>query len=222
MQPAQKRKPTLTYFHNKLIFNALGIFSDSGSAVGTVVTQVWVMPGYAHRGSGVPVFPNQLQLRFPEAQRAPEGQTIAVRCEQCRNPFGVPRWFVRGNVRLHFCGKTCLDAWTSVLPEGENRPVLRGRPEYRGGNWKVQTALARERDGFRCRNCGVTEETLGRQLDVHHKTPVRLFASASAANRLDNLISVCASCHKRLEDRLGEELPLFHAVRHPGQRQDLE
>ena len=183
---------------------------------------MWVMPGYGHRGSGVPVCPNQLQLRFPDAQRAYEGQKIAVRCEQCGNPFGVPHWFARGKVRLHFCGKACLDAWTSVLPEDGNRLVLRGRPEYRGGNWKVQTALARERDGFRCRNCGVTEETLRRQLDVHHKTPVRLFASAAAANRLDNLISVCASCHKRLEDRMADELPLFQAVRHPGQRQGGE
>lgn len=98
--------------------------------------------------------------------------------------------------------------------------VLRGRPEYRGGNWKVQAARARERDGFRCRDCGVTEASLGRQLDVHHTTPVRLFASTVAANRLDNLVSVCASCHKRLEAKLRNELPLFHAVRHPGQRRE--
>ncbi len=178
------------------------------------------MPGRGHTVDGVPVSSTQLQLHFSDTRTAPEAQKVPVRCEQCGNPFGVPRWFARGTVRLHFCGKTCLDAWTSVLPEDESRLVLRGRPEYRGGNWKVQTAVARERDGFRCRKCGVTEETLGRQLDVHHKTPVRLFASAAAANRLDNLISVCASCHKRLEDRLSDELPLFHAVRHPGQRRN--
>ncbi len=181
---------------------------------------MWVNFGHGHMGSGAPVFSNQLQLRFPDARRAHDVQKIAVRCEQCGKPFGVPTWFARGEVRLRFCGKACRDAWTSVLPDDPNRLVLTGRPEYRGGNWKVQTALARERDGFRCRNCGVTEETLGRQLDVHHKTPVRLFASAAAANRLDNLISVCPSCHKRIEVRMADELPLFHAVRHPGQRQD--
>ena len=206
----------MTYFRNTLIVNVLLIFSF----ILTWISQLWLNFGHGHMGSGVPVISKQLHLSFPDARRAPEIQKIRVLCEQCGNRIDVPRWFALGNLRLHFCGKACLDAWTSVIPDDRNRLVLTGRPEYRGGNWKVQTALARERDGFRCRNCGVTEETLGRQLDVHHKTPVRLFASAVAANRLDNLISVCRPCHKRLEDMAAAELPLFRDVRHPGQRRD--
>ncbi|MDE2886788.1 MAG: HNH endonuclease [Gemmatimonadota bacterium] len=127
---------------------------------------------------------------------------------------------IRRKVRLHFCGKACLESWATVDSDAGERPALKGRPQFRGGNWKVRAALARERDGFRCRNCGVTEEALGRQLDVHHKIPVRLFESAAAANRPDNLISVCRPCHKRMEDRTADELPLFRDVRHPGQRRD--
>ncbi|MDE3001517.1 MAG: HNH endonuclease signature motif containing protein [Gemmatimonadota bacterium] len=143
-----------------------------------------------------------------------------MRCEQCGSLFGVPQWSAPKKVRLHFCCKACLDAWATVDPDAGEGPALKGRPQFRGGNWKVLAAEARERDGFRCRSCGVTEETLGRQLDEHHKIPVRLFASAAAANRPDNLISVCRPCHKRMEDRTAVELPLFRDVRHPGQRQD--
>lgn len=178
------------------------------------------MPRKIRAGSSDPVFSDQLQLRFANSTRAPRGQEETVPCEHCGKPNRIPNWIAARKFRLHFCGKACLDAWTSVLPDDGKRMVLRGRPEYRGGNWKVQAARARERDGFRCRNCGVTEASLGRQLDVHHTTPVRLFASTVAANRLDNLVSVCASCHKRLEAKLRDELPLFHAVRHPGQRRD--
>lgn len=178
------------------------------------------MPRNIRAGSSDPVLSNQLQLRFSVSKRTPDAQAETVRCEHCGKLNPVPNWIAARKFRLHFCGKACLDAWTSVLPDDGKRMVLRGRPEYRGGNWKVQAARARERDGFRCRNCGVTEASLGRQLDVHHTTPVRLFASTVAANRLDNLVSVCASCHKRLEAKLRNELPLFHAVRHPGQRRD--
>ena len=141
------------------------------------------MPGQAPMESGVPVLPAQLQLRFANSTRAPRGQEETVPCEHCGKPNRIPVWIARRKFRLHFCGKACLDAWTSVLPKEGKRLVLKGRPEYRGGNWKVQSARARERDGFRCRNCGVTEASLGRQLDVHHATPVRLFASTVAANR---------------------------------------
>jgi len=98
---------------------------------------------------------------------------------------------------------------------------LKGHPKYRGGNWEVQAARARARDGYRCRICGATEEALGRQLDVHHLVPVRLFASAAEANRLDNLIAVCRSCHRRLEAEGHVDLPLFNGVKYPGQRSEV-
>jgi predicted HNH restriction endonuclease len=66
--------------------------------------------------------------------------------------------------------------------------------------------------------CGITEEEHGRQLDVHHKVPFRLFDSPIEANRLSNLISVCPSCHKKLEDSGRADMPLFEDVKHPRQR----
>ena len=210
----------MTLFHNTLIVNVLFRFLDIGAVVGMGIERSWIKPGWVRMGRNIPVCLNQLQLRFPDGLPRPRVRTVPARCEQCGNRFGVPQWSDPKGIRLHFCSKSCLEAWASLLPDVEERLVLKGRPQFRGGNWKVQAALARERDGFRCRNCGVAEETLGRQLDVHHKIPVRLFASAAAANRPDNLISVCRPCHKRMEDRTADELPLFRDVRHPGQRRD--
>ena len=210
----------MTFFHNTLIVNVLFSFLDAGTVVGMGIEQSWIMRGSVRMGRSLPVCLNQLQLRFSDTRQGSDEPAIPVRCERCGIPVQVPRWMMRRKVRLHFCGKACLEAWATVLPDAGKRLVLRGRPQFRGGNWKVQAALARERDGFRCRNCGVTEEKLGRQLDVHHKIPVRLFASAAAANRPDNLISVCRPCHKRMEDSTADELPLFRDVRHPGQRRD--
>jgi DEAD/DEAH box helicase domain-containing protein len=37
---------------------------------------------------------------------------------------------------------------------------------------------------------------------VHHKTPFRAFPSAAEANRLENLITVCQSCHRKVEQNV--------------------
>lgn len=110
-------------------------------------------------------------------------------------------------VSLHFCSPRCRQSWAEELPSLEVR--LDGRPGRRGANWELQAGLARERDQFRCQECGITEEILGRQLDVHHKIPFASFRSSVDANQLDNLVSVCPACHVKVEARLRRELPLF-------------
>ncbi len=70
-------------------------------------------------------------------------------------------------------------------------------PNDYGPNWRQQRELARQRDRYRCQVCGI-EET-DRAHHVHHKTPFRLFASYEQANQLNNLITVCPSCHRRIE-----------------------
>lgn len=87
-------------------------------------------------------------------------------------------------------------------------PVTVGEPEPRdyGPNWPQQRLRARGRDRFRCQVCGISEEALGRELDVHHLRPFREFGyrpgvneAYREANALDNLISLCPSCHHRSE-----------------------
>jgi DEAD/DEAH box helicase domain-containing protein len=74
-----------------------------------------------------------------------------------------------------------------------------------GPNWTRQRHKARERDGYRCRNCG-RPESPAREHDVHHLRPFRMFdyrpgenVNFIPANRLSNLITLCSECHRRVE-----------------------
>ena len=81
-----------------------------------------------------------------------------------------------------------------------------GDPNDYGPDWPRIRNAVRARDGFRCQVCG-TPETGGRQHDVHHKIPFRQIARTGAAdpalaaqaNRLDNLLTLCRSCHRSAE-----------------------
>ena len=68
------------------------------------------------------------------------------------------------------------------------------KPNDYGANWPQQRKLALERDGHRCRTCGA--EGL---LHVHHIRPFREYTSYREANQLDNLATLCPSCHRRAE-----------------------
>ena len=135
-----------------------------------------------------------------------DGETLEQRCVSCPKVLRVPSWYAKV-VQLHFCDDTCRKEWVDQQPDFQ--PKLGQHSRRRGANWEIQAKLARERDAFACQVCGVTEEELGRQLDVHHKIPYRSFKSNIEANRLENLVSVCPSCHSRLEAQLRRELPLF-------------
>ena len=161
---------------------------------------------------------SQMRLSFEEEQKVKREDDLAVRCVQCGKRFGQPRWYVEKGIRSQFCGASCRTNWELASPDEPFELVLEGRPEYRGGNWKTQAHLARERDGFCCKACGVTEDTLGRQMDVHHKVPFRLFDSPIEANQLSNLVSLCPSCHKKTETAGRADMPLFEDIKHPGQR----
>ena len=93
-------------------------------------------------------------------------------------------------------------------------------PNDYGPDWPRLRLAVRTRDGFRCRVCGAPEN--GREHDVHHKTPFRAFSSAAEANRMENLVTLCPSCHRNAEQNvrirsglaglayvLGQLAPLF-------------
>jgi DEAD/DEAH box helicase domain-containing protein len=70
-------------------------------------------------------------------------------------------------------------------------------PNQYGSNWQVQKNLARQRDHYRCQSCGLPEK--GQAHHVHHKIPFRLFANSEEANCLENLITLCPACHRKVE-----------------------
>jgi DEAD/DEAH box helicase domain-containing protein len=94
--------------------------------------------------------------------------------------------------------------WVTLSDDTINRLRESGawnddRNDY-GPGWAKLRDAVRARDGFRCQVCGAAEN--GRQHHVHHKTPFKAFASPAEANRLENLATLCASCHHKVEQNV--------------------
>jgi DEAD/DEAH box helicase domain-containing protein len=117
--------------------------------------------------------------------------------------------------------------WFNILPDLsarlEQEGLLNLAQGDRGPNWEQQRNGARARDGYRCRHCGAPERP-DRAHDVHHIAPFRTFGYVRGtndhyleANRLENLVTLCSSCHRRVEvDQMvrGTLSGLAHVLRH--------
>ncbi len=79
-------------------------------------------------------------------------------------------------------------------------------PNDYGPDWPRLRDAVRARDNYRCQACGAPETE--RQHEIHHKTPFRSFRAADGsvnlerANRLDNLVTLCPACHRRVEQNV--------------------
>lgn len=88
-------------------------------------------------------------------------------------------------------------------------------PQWRGGisfepyalGWnKTCKEQIRNRDGYRCRICGMPEVEYGRALDVHHIDYDKKNLTP------DNLISLCKSCHMKTNYFRDSWKEFFHAL----------
>jgi hypothetical protein len=115
-------------------------------------------------------------------------------CEICGQVFRAHRKSAR------FCSRKCTGVFNQ-RNEGQG-PV--GRDGYRGSDWLKVAAVVRERDGNKCRNCSA-EWAGGKRWPVDHIRPWRLFTSLGEANNLDNLATLCPSCHSRKTHKIERE-----------------
>ncbi|MGH2591992.1 MAG: DEAD/DEAH box helicase [Anaerolineae bacterium] len=101
--------------------------------------------------------------------------------------------------------------WFCIEPALADRLIAEGvifAPNDYGPNWDEQREAARQRDEYRCRQCGTAERV--RHHDVHHIRPFREFSyvrgqneNYKQANALENLITLCPACHRRAEAARG-------------------
>lgn len=70
-------------------------------------------------------------------------------------------------------------------------------PNNYGKEWPKIRQKVRNRDHFTCQSCGIIEGI--NEHHVHHKIPFKQFSDPGAANRLDNLVTLCSNCHMRAE-----------------------
>jgi hypothetical protein len=111
-----------------------------------------------------------------------------------------------------FCSRECMGEYYKKhkLFAGKNNGnyinfEFERRKKYYGENWLGQRRIARERDGYVCQKCGISEEEYGQELSVHHIKPFILCENYIEANQLENLQSVCEPCHRIIHS--GENHP---------------
>ena len=124
------------------------------------------------------------------------------------------------NTKGKVCSKECMIQWIKTNPErkrkiseaftGDKHPnwiggrrVLDGSGG-RGPGWPAISRAIRERDGYKCQHCGITQEQHGRALEVHHLIPFHDFLVWEAANHPSNLITLCKSCHTKADWASGQ------------------
>ncbi len=73
-------------------------------------------------------------------------------------------------------------------------------PNQYGTDWDKIRLKIITRDENRCQLCGSLFTS--QILHVHHKIPFRSFTDAVVANQMSNLITLCPSCHKRVEQNV--------------------
>ncbi|WP_273717076.1 HNH endonuclease [Alkalihalobacillus pseudalcaliphilus] len=90
-----------------------------------------------------------------------------------------------------YCSKTCANLGWKHLS------IRRGiGKKYYGSNWLEQRRRCRDRDNYRCVDCGITENEYEKEMSVHHVIPFVYFSDYKEANKLSNLVSVCEDCHR--------------------------
>ena len=107
--------------------------------------------------------------------------------------------------------------WLWLSPETVEQLEAEGvllPPQSYGPSWPQARQGAQVRDGHQCRQCGAPQRE-ARAHDVHHIRPFREFGYIPGENRndrqandLDNLITLCPTCHQRAESARGKRSAL--------------
>jgi len=71
-------------------------------------------------------------------------------------------------------------------------------PARYGDDWFKIRLLVYKRDNYTCQRCGVTMEETGNPHHIHHIVPFLI----SFDNSLNNLITLCPSCHRKIEAKI--------------------
>jgi 5-methylcytosine-specific restriction endonuclease McrA len=124
-------------------------------------------------------------------------ERVETSCLACGKQIRVLQSRLDRRKRGVFCDLQCYGDWLSENIVGPDHHQWTGSsPEY-GQGWYAIRRAARLRDEYECQICGTSKDEMGCNPDVHHITPLREFDDPREAHRLDNVISLCRSCHRK-------------------------
>jgi len=120
--------------------------------------------------------------------------------------FKKIRWGTQENLgveklNIHTTELQTTGYWLTLAEETiqtlQAAELWNNEPNQYGPSWKDIAEIVRSRDNYLCKACGNPQTKVAHH--VHHKQPLRAFESYHEANRHENLITLCPSCHLRAE-----------------------
>jgi len=120
------------------------------------------------------------------------------RCSYCNEKIKLTR--IRASKDNVFCNPQCCGKWKSENIFGEKHHHWKGggNTEY-GKGWTETKRKALERDFYTCQRCFESKDDKNYVVDVHHIKPVRTFDNPEDAHYLENVVTLCRPCHRRVE-----------------------
>jgi hypothetical protein len=139
-----------------------------------------------------------LQLRWPDG-----AGRKTITCSFCGKVNEVPKEefasHKKRKQRRFFCDRKCFAGWKAANWIGENNPSWKGGWTPHGKGWVAACEIVRYEQDYKCADCGITEDEIGKHLDIHHLRPARLFNTKREAATRSNLIGLCHKCHMARE-----------------------
>ena len=121
-------------------------------------------------------------------------ERIKIKCKECGKDFEVLPYIAKRGRK--FCSKKCANTNKGKKFNGKNHPFWKGgRKDYRGSNWHTKRKIALKRDDYTCQKCGKKKD-----LVVHHIVAYE----DNGSNELENLLTLCRSCHSKTEWQNGK------------------
>lgn len=135
------------------------------------------------------------------------GGGVEVKCQHCGDSFQVKQAKYESDdprSAVKYCSIECRNAGFVGRYGGESNPRWKGGEFSYGPGWNSSTKdFIRERDGFRCHSCGMSEnehQSRGCQsLHVHHICGARESTNPAVYNAPRNLVLLCVWCHRKWE-----------------------
>lgn len=122
-------------------------------------------------------------------------------CGHCGKTMYVIRSVYTKN-EYCYCDYECMGLHYSERFSGENSPTWKGgKSHHYIGGFHGARKWIRARDSFSCQRCGISEESFGKQMSVHHIKNYRKFEDKSEANAPDNLVCLCEPCHRFIHSK---------------------
>lgn len=137
-----------------------------------------------------------VQKLFKEDNPMWKGGEKKTNCAYCNKDISVKRWLYNSTVH-NYCSKDCQFNHKSELST-KSKKNSESINKY-GKNWRKARRKCLERDNYTCQMCGITKQELSQNPDVHHIRPIRKFDNPEDAHFVENLISLCRKCHKKIE-----------------------